>query len=95
MADRRFVYILQSESDPKRHYTGLTRDVEQRLQWHNNGPTGLTTLQRPWRVVISIEFADSRVAGRFERYLKSASGRAFAKRQSAILSAIAAARGAN
>jgi hypothetical protein len=30
--------------------------------------------------VVSIRFADPRVAARFERYLKSGSGRAFAKR---------------
>ena len=33
-----------------------------------------------WSLVVSLEFADSQLAGRFERYLKSGSGRAFAKR---------------
>ena len=31
-------------------------------------------------LVVSLEFADATVAGRFERYLKSGSGRAFARR---------------
>lgn len=77
---KRFVYILRSESDPARHYVGVTADVDERLAWHNGGPSGVTIPHRPWRVVVQIEFADERSAVRFERYLKSGSGRAFARR---------------
>ena len=35
---------------------------------------------RPWSIVASVEFPDERAAAHFERYLKSGSGRAFAKR---------------
>ena len=77
---KRFVYILRSESDPERHYVGLTSNVETRLEWHNFGPDGQTRMNRPWRGVVVIEFADEATAVRFERYLKSGSGRAFAKR---------------
>ena len=77
---RRFVYILRSESDPERHYVGVASDVEERLDWHNAGPCGHTVRYRPWRVVVSLEFADEKSAIRFEQYLKSGSGRAFAKR---------------
>lgn len=80
MAARRFVYILRSNIDPNRHYTGITSDVEQRLHRHNHGPGGVTALHRPWSLVVTLEFADPNVAGRFERYLKTGSGRAFAKR---------------
>jgi putative endonuclease len=76
---KRFVYILRSNVAPERHYVGLTSDVEHRLRWHNHGPKGATIRYRPWSVVVSIEFADAEVAGRFERYLKSGSGRAFAR----------------
>src|SRR5215204_4219961 len=34
----------------------------------------------PWRVLAAIEFPDEPTAARFEKYLKSGSGRAFAKR---------------
>ena len=78
---KRFVYILRSESDPSRHYVGLTADVNERVCWHNHGPSGQTTMNRPWRLVVVIEFADEPTAIRFERYLKSASGRAFAKKR--------------
>jgi hypothetical protein len=35
---------------------------------------------RPWSLVVSLEFASERAARRFEKYLKSGSGRAFSKR---------------
>ncbi len=31
----RYVYILQSENDPDRHYTGVTDDIAKRLNKHN------------------------------------------------------------
>jgi predicted GIY-YIG superfamily endonuclease len=77
---RRFVYILESETRPDEPYIGSTSDVAARLRWHNHGPDGYTKKYRPWKVIISIEFADEPTAIRFERYLKSGSGRAFAKR---------------
>lgn len=79
-AQNRFVYILRSDADTDRHYIGLTNDVERRLEWHNSGPSGVTVRHRPWSVVVSFEFADAAVAARFERYLKTGSGRAFATR---------------
>jgi putative endonuclease len=77
---RRFVYILRSESDPSRHYVGITEDFDERLRWHNEGPCGYTVTHRPWLPVVVLEFPNEHVANRFERYLKSGSGRAFAKR---------------
>jgi putative endonuclease len=77
---QRFVYVLRSERDPSRHYVGRTGSVADRLRWHNQGPTGHTCAQRPWRILVAMEFADGSTAARFERYLKSGSGRAFAKR---------------
>ncbi|MGE0043350.1 MAG: GIY-YIG nuclease family protein [Vicinamibacterales bacterium] len=80
MGDKRFVYILCSDADPNRHYVGLTSDVGRRLHWHNTGPSGVTVRNRPWSLVVAVEFADTGAAWRFERYLKSGSGRAFARR---------------
>ena len=78
--ERRIVYIIRSDSDPARHYTGITNDVKSRLEWHNSGPSGYTVHNRPWSLVVSIEFATEKAARRFEKYLKSGSGRAFTKR---------------
>ncbi|MCC7240299.1 MAG: GIY-YIG nuclease family protein [Acidobacteria bacterium] len=72
--------MLLSDVDPDRHYVGLTSDVQRRLIWHNTGPSGVTVHHRPWSLVVAIEFTDVTAARRFERYLKTGSGRAFAKR---------------
>ena len=77
--ERHIVYVLKSDVDPARHYVGLTSDLKTRLEWHNLGPTGQTRMNRPWSVSVAIEFADAGTAARFERYLKSGSGRAFAR----------------
>ena len=79
-ADQRFVYVLRSLHDPARHYVGLTSDVARRLEWHNAGQNAHTAKNRPWRVLVSLEFNDEGIARRFERYLKSGSGRVFARR---------------
>jgi len=77
---KRFVYVLRSDIAAERHYVGVTSNVEERLWWHNNGELGHTMNHRPWSVVVSVEFASEEAALRFERYLKSGSGRAFSKR---------------
>lgn len=76
----RFVYILRSVNEPERHYVGLTDDVPARIIAHNQQGTSHTRKHRPWKLVVALEFADSDGAIRFEKYLKSGSGRAFAKR---------------
>ena len=78
--DKRCVYVLRSASNPRRHYVGLTTDVAERLEWHNAGQNEHTARGRPWHVIVSVEFRSAEAAGRFERYLKTGSGRAFAKR---------------
>jgi putative endonuclease len=76
----RFVYILRSLVDPARYYAGLTSDVGRRLETHNSGGSIHTVANRPWQLVAAIEFSNVDSAVKFERYLKSGSGRAFAKR---------------
>jgi putative endonuclease len=76
----RFVYVLRSDVDSARHYVGTTSDADQRLEWHNHEPCGHTVSYRPWSVLVSLEFPDEQSAVRFEKYLKSGSGRAFVKR---------------
>ena len=61
-------------------YTGLTSDVAERVKWHNAGLNVHTAGNRPWSLIVSVEFTTEAEARRFERYLKSGSGRAFAKR---------------
>lgn len=76
-----YVYILQSESNPGSFYTGLTEDLKARLLKHNSGGVPHTVEDRPWRIQTAIAFTDEARASAFERYLKTASGRAFAKKR--------------
>ncbi len=80
MNEKRFVYVLRSHVDPKRYYAGITSDVRRRLETHNSGGSHHTARLRPWHLVVAVEFATERSALLFERYLKTGSGRAFAKR---------------
>jgi putative endonuclease len=77
---KRFVYVLKNAESPPRHYTGLTSNVAKRHAEHNAGACIHTAKHRPWVVDVVVEFADERRAVAFERYLKSGSGVAFAKR---------------
>ena len=78
--DRRFVYVLKT-ADPTSHfYVGCTADVLARLADHDAGRSPHTARYRPWQLHVTIELPDERRAVAFERYLKSGSGRAFAKR---------------
>ncbi len=78
--ERRFVYVLQSDRDTERHYVGVTSDVPDRLRWHNAGLNAHTARNRPWQVIVALAFRTEEAALDFERYLKTGSGRAFAKR---------------
>jgi putative endonuclease len=79
-SQKRFVYVLRSQRHPHRYYTGVTSDMTARLANHNQGLCTHTSTGRPWNVDVLIEFSDEQRALLFERYLKSGSGCAFAKR---------------
>jgi len=81
MAMFTYAYILQSQIDPQRFYAGCTRDLRKRVARHNSGDVPHTSKWRPWRVKTYVAFSDTEQAKRFERYLKSASGRAFLKKR--------------
>ncbi len=76
-----YVYILQSKSEPKHYYTGFTENLEARLKAHNSGQVSHTSKHKPWRIKTAIAFTDQNKALDFEKYLKSPSGRAFAKKR--------------
>jgi predicted GIY-YIG superfamily endonuclease len=76
---KRFVYVLRSQKDG-RPYVGVTCNVATRLATHNSGGSEYTAAHRPWMLVVSLEFTTEQTAVRFERYLKTGSGRAFARR---------------
>jgi putative endonuclease len=75
-----YVYILISEADEARYYTGLTKDLEARLKAHNRGQVPHPSKHLPWRIETAIAFRSREKAAEFEKYLKSHSGRAFARK---------------
>jgi predicted GIY-YIG superfamily endonuclease len=76
-----YVYIIQTEDEPRRYYTGFTEHIEHRLKDHNAGRVPHTAKFRPWRYKTYLAFSDREAALAFERYRKSHSGRAFAKKR--------------
>ncbi|MCS5712196.1 GIY-YIG nuclease family protein [Candidatus Berkiella aquae] len=74
-----YVYILKSLKIPERYYVGSTHDLKRRLKEHNAGYSHHTNRYKPWRIELYLGFTDERKARKFETYLKSGSGRAFAK----------------
>ena len=77
---RRFVYILKSITAPDEYYVGITANFYRRLRRHNDGLSAYTSRHRPWRPLVVIEFDAPEPAAKFERYLKTGSGREFARR---------------
>ena len=75
-----YAYILQSVANPEEHYRGSTSDLRRRLADHNAGKCIHTAKFKPWKVVFYAAFETIELARDFERYLKSGSGHAFAKR---------------
>ena len=76
----KYVYILQSKQGAEHFYTGITDDLDARLSKHNSGEVAHTSKYRPWQVKSYVAFTDDIRAFAFEKYLKSGSGRAFAKK---------------
>jgi putative endonuclease len=75
----KYVYILES-LDVQRYYIGITDDVLARLAKHNAREVPHSSKYGPWRIKTYVAFSDERRAFAFEKYLKSGSGRAFAKK---------------
>lgn len=77
----RYVYILQSAMEGRAFYVGQTKDLTARLAKHNAGEVPHTSKHVPWRIKTAVAFSDESRALAFEKYLKTASGRAFAKKR--------------
>ena len=78
----RFVYVyeLVSKRNNAIRYRGMTRDLKARIRKHNAGGCIHTSKYRPWDIEVTIAFRSERKARAFEKYLKSGSGREFARR---------------
>ena len=76
-----YVYILRSINFPDQEYTGATADLKRRIAEHNAGRSTHTSKFMPWELVWYCASPDKHRALAFESYLKSHSGRAFAKKR--------------
>ncbi len=74
-------YILKSESDGRYYYGYTGRDMSARLIEHNEGKSSYTKKYRPWTLVWYAAFKENEKARDFERYLKTPSGHAFARKR--------------
>lgn len=76
-----FVYILSSLKDKKRTYVGITKNIKRRIEEHNEGKSRYTRSYKPWKIVNLVCFKNRFKAYKFEKYLKTSSGRAFTKKR--------------
>jgi putative endonuclease len=76
-----YTYILNSTKFPDKFYTGYTSDISTRLEKHNAGEVPHTSKYKPWKIKTYIAFSSESQAIIFEKYLKTSSGRAFAKKR--------------
>ncbi len=73
-----FVYTLFCSDHT--YYTGCSKDLDDRLNRHNRGSVPATQNRRPTKLVTYTAFEDKYLAFKFEKYLKTGSGRAFLKK---------------
>ena len=72
-----YVYFIKSLSYPHEVYVGYTKNLKERLDQHNNGISFHTSKYKPWDLEVYVGFKNENCAIKFEKYLKSCSGRAF------------------
>ena|SRR3989338_1214088 len=75
-----YVYIVKSQKDNS-YYTGFTSDLENRIKEYNSGSGDYSSTKFPFELVWHCCFKDKMKAIQFEKYLKSGSGFAFARKR--------------
>ena len=73
-----YTYVLLSERDRK-FYIGFTKDLEKRLDKHNNGLVTSTAHRRPLKLIYYEACLNDGDAIKREKYFKSGFGRRFIK----------------
>ena len=75
-----YTYIIESIIKPGERYIGHTSNLKNRIAEHNNGKCNHTSKLKPWKLKLYTAFETLDQAQKFEHYLKSGSGHAFAKK---------------
>ena len=73
-----YLYVIKSVNGEL--YVGICKDVEIRLQEHQQGKNRYTKGLRPWKLVHVEEFPNWKEARSKEKYYKSGSGKEYLKR---------------
>lgn len=76
-----YVFIIRSLQCPEKVYVCFTEDLRKRISVHNAGGSLHTSKFKPWRLEFYAGFREKYSALSFERYLKSHSGVAFARKR--------------
>ncbi|NOU60325.1 GIY-YIG nuclease family protein [Marinifilum caeruleilacunae] len=71
-----YVYILQSQLDQS-YYIGYTSNLENRINYHNNGRSRYTRKKMPWKIVYTEKFDSKTEALRKEKFIKKQKSRTF------------------
>ena len=74
-----YIYILKCSDNT--YYTGCSSDLDDRLYRHSKGENTYTRVRLPVILVYFSAFQDKNKAYEFEKYLKSDSGKAFARKR--------------
>ncbi len=73
--------VARPSFSPPNAYVGYTDNLRQRIADHNLGRNSSAAPHAPWRLQAYLAFFTKPQALAFERYLKSGSGHAFAKKR--------------
>ena len=68
-----YVYVLKSEKD-QNLYIGFTKDLRQRIEYHNLGLNKSTACRRPLKLIYYECYLSEKDARRREKFLKSGRG---------------------
>ena len=79
MEYRYYVYLIRNQDN--KIYTGFTTDLNNRISQHNSDTSGYTKGRGPWELIWYAAFKERERALSFEKYLKSGSGYAFARKR--------------
>ena len=71
---------MKSRFFREKYYTGITNNIERRMEENNKGKNISTSKYKPWDLKTFITFSDDDKAAKFEQFLKSGSGVVFSQR---------------
>lgn len=78
-----YVYILLLSNN--KLYTGSSKDLKKRVEYHNKGLVNSTKIYRPIKLIHYEAYLEKKDALRREKYLKTTEGKRFFKTTNKII----------